>query len=187
MFLLVAHFAAPLSAQTAPDALPALAPAYPELPPTFWELHQSTLIVAGFALLAFAFLLLKTMLRPAKAVILPPETVARQALAKLQVEPEDGTVLSAVSQVLRRYVSEALNLPNSERTTGEFCAVIAGTQSIGSDLAEALASFLRECDVRKFSPSGGPASANAVCRALEFINQVEQRRERMRETKAGST
>ena len=63
------------------NVLPALAPAYGEIPPTFWEQHQTTIIIASFAVLAFAFLFVKVMLRPESPRILPPETVARQALA----------------------------------------------------------------------------------------------------------
>jgi hypothetical protein len=162
------------------NALPALIPAYGELPPTFWEQHQATLVVAGFALLAFAFLFLKTMLRPAKVVILPPEAVARQALAKLQAGPEDGNILTAVSQTLRRYVGETFNLPNHELTTSEFCAAIESNQPMGAELAGAISSFLRECDVRKFSPATASAPLNAASRALELIALVEQPRKQIK-------
>ena len=83
------------------NALTALAPAYGELPPTFWEQHQTAIIIAGFAGLAFVFLIVKTMLRPESPKILPPETVARQTLAKLQAEPEDGKILKRERWLLR--------------------------------------------------------------------------------------
>ena len=158
-----------------PDALPALAPAYGELPPTFWEQHQSAIITAGFALLAFAFFFLKVMLRPASPVILPPEVVVRQALTGLQNEPEDGEILSAVSQILRHYVSDTFNLPNHQLTTAEFCAAIAGNQQIGMELAETISSFLRDCDVRRFSPAHSATAINAVGRALEIVSRAEER------------
>ena len=161
-----------------PDDLPPLSPAYPELPPTFWEQHQTMIIVSGFAFLAFAFLLLKTMLRPDGPKILPPESMARQALNKLQNQPEDGHVLSAVSQILRRYTSETFNLPNTELTTSEFCGAISTNPQIGAELAAAIVSFLRECDVRKFSPAGGDSPMNAVQRALKLVNEAETQRAR---------
>jgi len=175
MFLLLS--ALPLFAQTSTNNLPALAPAYGELPPTFWEQHQSAIIVAGFAFLAVAFLFLRVWLRPKAPVMLPPEVVARQALVKLQNQPEDGSVLSAASQILRRYVGKAFNLPNEELTTVEFCAAIAGNPQIGTELAGTISSFLRECDVRKFSPAFSAAPLNAASRAIELVVLAEKHRE----------
>jgi hypothetical protein len=176
MFLLLVFFSWSVSAQSFTNALPALAPAYGELPPTFWEQHQSAILVAGFALLAFAFFILKVTLRPASPVIPPPEVVARQALAKLQRQPEDGNVLSEISQCLRRYVVTALELPIGELTTAEFSAAIAGSEKIGAELAQTIAGFLRECDARKFSPANSATPLNAATRALELVEQAEKRR-----------
>ena len=158
------------------NALPALAPAYGELPPTFWEQHQATIIVIGFAALALVFFFFKTMLRRKSPVILPPEVVARQALAKLKNQPEDGNVLSAASQILRRYVSETFNLPDTGLTTAEFCSAIESNPLFGPELAAILSSFLRECDVRKFSPANSASPLNAVNRELELVGQIEKRR-----------
>ena len=131
------------------NALPLLAPAYGELAPTFWEQHQFTIIFAGFAFIALAGLFLCIWLRPKTPVVLPPDVLARQTLARLQLQPESGILLSEVSQCLRRYCSDTFNLPNQELTTAEFCAVIAGSPQIRAGLAERLSGFLRECDVRK--------------------------------------
>jgi hypothetical protein len=158
------------------DALTTLVPAYGELPPTFGEQHQGPIIVASSAVIAFAFLFLKVMLRPEIKIALPSETVARQALVKLQREPEDGNCLSAVSQILRRYVSEAFNLPNHELTTAEFCRAIESNPQIGVEPAGIVSSFLRECDVQKFSPAKSAPTINAASRALELVNEIEKRR-----------
>jgi hypothetical protein len=155
------------------NALPVLAPAYGELPPTFWEQHQSAIIVVGFAFLAVAFLFLRAWLRPEKPVILPPEVLARQALIKLQPQPEDGRILSEATQILRRYVSESFNLPNHELTTAEFCAAIEASPQIRAELAGTISNFLRECDVRKFSPANSAAPLNAASRAMELVVLAE--------------
>jgi hypothetical protein len=157
------------------NSLPALAPACGELPPAFWEQHQTTIIIGCFAFLAFVFLFVKTLLRPEIPKMLPPETVARQALAQLQNQPEDGSALSLISQILRRYVGESFNLPDQELTTTEFCAAIAGNPQIGMELAESISGFLRECDVRKFSPASGASPLNAASRVLELVEQAEKR------------
>ena len=61
------------------NALPALAPAYGELPPTFWEQHQSTIIVGGFAFLAVASLFLRVWLRPEPSDFAAGSSGARSA------------------------------------------------------------------------------------------------------------
>lgn len=172
--LLASLLSLPLAVAAAgTNDLPALAPAYPELPPTFWQQHQTTLIVAGFTFLAVGLLFLKTMLRPESPTIPPPEAVARQALAKLQNEPEDGNVLSAASQILRRYISKTFKLPANEPTTAEFCAIIGTHPQIGAELAGAIAGFLHECDVRKFSLTYSATPIGAVQRALDFVARIE--------------
>jgi hypothetical protein len=170
MFLLLSAWS--LHSQT--NAPPALIPAYPELSPTFWQQHQSSIIVAGFALVAFVVLLLITMRRREKRRVLPPEVVARQALARLQNEPEDGIVLSAVAQILRRYTSDRLGLPSGELTTAEFISALVRSDKTVVELGESISGFLRECDVRKFSPMNNAAPLKAVQRALEFVEQVEK-------------
>jgi hypothetical protein len=158
------------------NALPALVPAYGEMPPTFWEQHGTLVIVGGFAFVILAMLVLWKLFQPKPAVILPPEFLAREALAKLIGRPEDGKLLSDVSQILRRYVIAAFNFPAAEMTTAEFCAALAGNEKIGAELAGSISNFLRECDDRKFSTSPFAAPLNAAARALEILNLAEQRR-----------
>jgi hypothetical protein len=162
--------------QTNSGTLPALVPPYGELPPRFWEQHQAPIIVIGLAFLAVVFLFVKTMLRPEAKVILPPKVVAGQALAKLQSQPEDGKVLSEVSQILRRYAIAAFELPAVEQTTAEFCEVISGNEKIEAELAQAVSGFLRECDERKFSMTNSTAPLNAAVRAAKLVNLAEQHR-----------
>lgn len=171
MFLVLS--ALPCCAQADPSALPPLAPAYGELPPTFWERHQYPIILVGVALLAVAVPILRVWLRPATPVVLPPEVLARQALGKLSARPEDGNLLSEVSQILRRYVSRALELPSGEMTTAEFCATLVAGGKIKPELVESLSCFLHECDQRKFSPLPVAAPVHGARRALEFVAAVE--------------
>ena len=173
MFLLFSTL--PLYAQSDTNAAPMLAPAYGELPLTFWEQHQAAILVAGFAFLGFALLSLTLWLRPQTEVILLPEVVARQALAKLQGRPEDGKLLSEISQILRRYIATVLKFPSAEMTTTECYAALSTNPAIGSELARAIASFLRECDNRKFSPAPSAAPFGGTDRALELIKLTERR------------
>jgi hypothetical protein len=170
---LVAAVAAKAADTNAP---PMLAPAYGEMPTTFWAPHQSAIIAGGLAGLAFVFLLIKVMLRPKSNVLLPPEVLARQTLAKLQTQPEDGKLLTEISQTLRRYIVAVFALPADEMTTAEFCAALTGAEKIGTGLAKSVSRFLAECDERKFSTAPAVAPLNAAARALEIVTLAEQRR-----------
>jgi hypothetical protein len=172
----LASLSSSLSAQNSPtNALPPLAPAYGEIPPTFWEQHGYALLLAGFGLIALASVVVGIRLRPQPPVVAPPEMLAREILAKLRRQPESGQGLSEVSQTLRRYLLAAFGFPAGEMTTSEFCAALAGSEKVGAELAQAVASFLRECDLRKFAPVDAAAPFEAAARALEIIDQAELR------------
>jgi len=167
-------------AQNDTNVLPALAPAYPEIPPTFWQKQReiakehsiATSIIVSF-LSAFVTTLLWPILKPKPVPPPPPETVAREALAKLVGREEDGNVLSEVSQILRRYIAATLGLPEGERTTTEFYGVLAQAKDVDLALGKELGQFLRECDARKFAVAKPTDSLHAVARALEFVKRFE--------------
>ncbi len=171
--LLLAFAVLPVCAQPGTNAPPALAPVYGEIPPSFWEQHGAMMVVAGLVFVALLAWLMWKLLQPKPARQIPPAVLAREALAKLRSRPEDGMLLSEVSQILRRYVGAAVKLPNGELTTAEFCAVIAGNKALGAELSQKIFSFLRECDVRKFSPANAAAPVDAVPRALELVVLIE--------------
>jgi hypothetical protein len=123
------------------------------------------------------------MTRPKPALVVPPQVEARSALDSLRGLPEDGRVLSRVSQVLKRYITAAFGLPGEELTTTEFAQAIAAEERVGPELSRIATEFLRECDQRKFAPGRsapapvpeGPA-AGAVAKALGIIDVAESRR-----------
>jgi len=180
MFLGVFFHAFSLSAQTPPNALPPLAPAYGEIRPGFWEQHGTAILVAGFLLMVLAGGIAWLISHPKPLPVAPPEIVARDALVKLRAQPENGVVLSKISQALRRYVMAAFNLPPGEPTSAEFAAMLEGNDRIGAGLAQTIPNFLRECDQRKFSPADPAAPLNAADRALEIVAAAEQQRARLR-------
>jgi len=180
MFLLSILFTFPAFTQTATNALPALAPPYGELPPTFEERFnpatksgQAILLFIGVLAVLLFFVIWKK-LHPPPPTAPTAETVAREALTKLLRQPEDGKRLSEISQILRRYVIAALELPAAELTTAEFSAALAGRENTGAALAQTIASFLRECDKRKFSAGSVSEPCNAASRALELVALVEK-------------
>jgi hypothetical protein len=116
-----------------------------------------------------------------KPVALPaPEAVARQALDPLRRQPEEGVLLSRVSQVLRHYLIAAFGLPPEELTSTEFCGVLGENQGVGPELAAGIAEFLRRCDERKFAPAVPQPALGAVEQALAFIKAAEQRLTQLR-------
>ena len=161
-------------AQMATNDQPTLVPAYGEIPPTFWEQQKAVVIIGVCALLMLAALVVWKIFNPKPAPVLPPGKIAREALAKLQSQPEEGKLLSEVSQILRRYVGAVFDFPGGEMTTVEFCGAISRHEKIGTELSGAIASFLRECDVRKFSLKNSATPGNVVIRALEIIAAAEK-------------
>ena len=87
-------------------------------------------------------------------------------------------MLSEVSQILRRYVGTVFGFPGGEMTTAEFCTAISRHEKIGTEFSGVIASFLRECDVRKFSLKNSATPVNAVQRALELVDQTQKVRDR---------
>ncbi len=174
MSLLLAFSATPAFAQTPTNALSALIPAYGEIPPTFWELNATVVSIDVIVLLAVAVAVAWEIFRTKPAPVLPPEKIVRDALARRRSQPEDGKLLSEVSQILRRYVGAVFEFPGGEMTTAEFCTRISQHEKIAPELAQTISDFLRECDVRKFSPANSTVSLDAVQRAGRFVAQIQQ-------------
>lgn len=157
------------------DELPKLNPPLGEIPPSYWELHGNT--VTGLCVVALLLVGLGVwlLLRPKPVVPVPPAVEARKALEALTNRPEDGAVLSRVSQVLRHYIQAAFELPPGELTTAEFCRQMEGQERIGNELSGTIAKFLHQCDDRKFAPTSQP-ELGAVAQARCLLEQVESRK-----------
>ncbi len=160
----------------ASDDIPPLHPLRPEITLTFWERYGARIIGGSVLLLAGAGAVVWRLTRPKPTEILPPEVRARQELEPLRRLPENGAVLTRVSQVLRRYCAEVFELPPVELTTTEFCQSITSVEMIGPELGTALSDFLHRCDQRKFAPEP-PPPLDAVEQALKLIARAQERRE----------
>jgi hypothetical protein len=176
--------ALPLFAQSSAsldDDSPKLLPPYGELPLTFWEQHGLSVLIAGIVLAVIASCIVWWVRRPKPEPIVPPEVRARAALTALLHQSEDGNLLSNVSQILRRYVIAAFELPPGEPTTSEFCRTIESNDNIGQELSAKLANFLRECDERKFSAQNLAEPMRAASSALELVDVAESHRAKLRQ------
>ena len=158
------------------DAFPKLFPPYSEIPPTFWEQHGAATLILSFIGAMLLGLAVWLWLRPKPKVALPPSVQARNELETLRLRSEDGSLLSEVSRIIRRYFSNAFQLSPGELTTAEFCRALAVTPSVDAELAGSVSEFLHRCDEQKFSPGNSALPLNAVQQALTFVETAEARR-----------
>jgi hypothetical protein len=157
------------------DDLPKLRPPRAEMPPTFWEKYELWAILGSIVVLALIATMVWLLTRPKPPIIVPPGIRAKQALDLLLTRPEDGVVLSQVSQITRHYITEAFALPSGELTTAEFCRLIASHEGLGPELAGTISEFLRRCDERKFRPSPPSSPMAAVATAYKILESAEAR------------
>jgi len=158
------------------DDIPPLRPPHAEILPGFWEQYGLWVTIFGLLLLALLAAAAWFLTRPGPPVVVPPEVQARAVLEPLRQQPEDGALLSRVSQVLRHYVAAAFDLPAGELTTSEFCRAIDGHARIGPEISAAVSEFLRQCDQRKFSLPLSAPPLSAVPQALKLIELAQARR-----------
>ena len=161
------------------DKIPPLKPPRGEIPPTFWEQHGIALTLSGIGAVLVLAVLVSFVTRPKPAAAIPPIMVAREALNSLRSRPEDGLVISRVSQVIRRYIAAEFSLGPEELTTTEFSRLVTGNEKVGLELGNRLSGFLRDCDQRKFSPTIPTPPLNAVSTASELLDQAENRKKRL--------
>lgn len=167
------------------EEIPPLRPPRPEMPPTFWEANRGWVIGGSAALVVVISAGIWWLRRPARVTPVPPEVRARQELAPLRGQPETGEVLSRVSQIVRRYVSTAFDLHQGELTTADLArAMTARQETIGAQLANNIAGFLRVCDERKFAPPAQRPPLGAADEAGKLVETVEARRAELREAEA---
>ena len=171
------------------NALPLLLPPYEEIPPNLSEQlqivtaqHPVSFGLAGLGIIIVLAFGGWMVLRPRPKVMIPPAVQARQALEILRHQPEDGTALSHVSQIVRNYFIAAFQLPPGEFTTAEFSRALSDHEQIGAELSTAATNFLRDCDAKKFSATANPAPADAASRALQLVAQAEQWRAQIRQS-----
>ena len=162
------------------EQIPPLAPPHPAIPPGFWEMHGTLVLVLGVAVLATLVMGAWFLLRPRPTLPLAADAHARQSLEPLRDKTEDGQVLSRVSQATRRYFSEAFGLGAGEMTTSELAASLAREPAGTPELATSVSGFLRACDERKFKPGATPEPLQAVSKALGLIEEGEKRLAQLR-------
>lgn len=157
-----------------------LAPAHPEIPPSFWEAYGVWLILGALLLIGIAVLLGWLWLRPKTPTAIPIEVLTREKLSSLRQRPDDGQTLSEISRCFRNYLAVAFELPPEEMTTSEFCQLLSRSEKVNPKLATQAGEFLRHCDEVKFAPTAAPARMGAAESALQLVDAGEARRAQLR-------
>ena len=160
--------------------IPPLRPALAEMPPTVWDQYGVLIVVLSILGVGLLGTAIWWLLQPKPHVPVPIEIQTRHELEQLRKQTEDGKTISQVSQVLKRYIAVAFELPSGEMTTAELSRAAAGSQKVGNGLAARIGDFLRQCDEQKFSPAG-EAQSSAGARALELFQAGEARRAELRQ------
>lgn len=168
------------------DDIPPLRPIRPEIPPGFYEQYGGWVWAGAILLVALALAAVWWFRRPRPLPSVPPEAAVRAALEPLSREPEDGAVLSRVSQAFRRYVAAAFDLGQGEMTTGDVTRAVGAAPQLGEELPRQITGFLARCDERKFAPpTGAVAPLGAASEALRLVDAAEARRAELRAEAAG--
>lgn len=157
---------------------PALRPPRGEIDPTFLEKHGWLVAIIAFAAIVAIALLVILLCRPKRKRIESPEALARRSLMALQNRSEDGALIMQVSQIFRRYVIFAFELPAGELTTAELNQALEPLPKTDPALVTAIGDFLRRRDEEKFAPHSRPPQLHAASRALELLEKIEVHRRR---------
>ena len=155
--------------KTARDAPP------PELSPPA-AAGPSWLPWAGLAAVVLALAAVAWGLRRRRSAqkVLPPDQWAMGELRRLEsnglTDRSSAAYHTALSDVVRRYLTERFDLPATRRTTAEFLETVARTGRLSAEQQALLRDFLERCDLAKFAPVGASAEegreAAALARAL---------------------
>lgn len=113
----------------------------------------TALIVVALGLLLYLGWRERRRRRPAPAVrVTPPhERARRRLLEALGLIAEAKPFVIAVSDALRMYLEERFSFHAPERTTEEFLVELQSTDLLLAEQKDALADFLRRCDLVKFA------------------------------------
>ena len=155
--------------------LGSLRPPRGELLPGFWEQYGAWVIFLSVLLVAAVGVAIWFVTRPKAIAPVPWFIQARRELEPLLQQTEDGALLSRISQILRRHIASAFELPLDEATTSEFSRALTQSEKVGPELSNELTELFRDCDFRKFASSVPPGPSRAAERALKLIERAEMR------------
>jgi hypothetical protein len=116
-------------------------------------------------------------LRNKVITIAPPEDKYLEELSQgVDLKSHNaGEAFSALSKILRRYLSERYHIPALEVTTHEITSELSKL-AVSEKIIEQVQEALQSCDVAKFS--GGQAESGALDRAYTLVEDILNRNKR---------
>jgi hypothetical protein len=158
-------------------AIPDLQPIEELLPPTFWEQHRNTILLGSLLTIVIAVAVVWWFRRMRPAVKLPPAEIARAALQKLELGPDNGYLAGLVLKALQKYLRAAIStLPRGELTVDEIIPQLQKEKSLTPELKQEIAALLRQCEQCHFFSGRLETSGKLATRALDVIGKIEAAR-----------
>jgi hypothetical protein len=156
-----------------------LRPPHAEFRPGFWEQHGAWFVAAAIVVLGAAAFWITRLRQPASVPVTPPEEIARRALEPLRGRTEDAALTAQVSQIIRKYVISAFDLPPDELTSGELIKSLQANRQVVPELIDVVGNFLKQCDERKFGPPPTADRTDTVAVASQLIADIESHLRKM--------
>lgn len=152
--------------------IPPLIPPRDLLPLSPWD--QQGWVVTGLSLLGlvvvgFGWWWLR---RPKPVPGLSLDQQIRRTLESWRHRPEDASLQTEVSQLLRCFAVEVFALPQEAMTTEELERALATRPETCAECRQAMILFLRESDHHRFSSSSRAPQTNLVLEALELVDRI---------------
>lgn len=155
------------------DAIPDLRPAEESLPPTFWEQHGQTILLAGLTVVLVLTLLILWRRRKLPAASVSPEQIARETLRKLEGAPDNSVLAGLVLHALRQYIPAALVWPPGELTADEIVLRLNSEKKLATELNAEIIILLQQCEQRHFFSGQLKEAGRLAARALAVVKKIE--------------
>ena len=176
---------APGPGPATPSGPPAETDPFPQMEKTLaptgvpWPDWAWWLIIAGaiVVLLVVLWLLIRLARRQAATLPLTPRAIAQRELQALRanvtgMDPYAFAV--AVSDVLRAFISAQFSLRATSQTSPEFLTEISGSKKFSEADHALLATFLEQCDLRKFARVDASDNEALLASASAFVESASQ-------------
>jgi len=152
-----------------------------KLPPTevpwpdwaWWVIGAVALVLLALLIWLIIWLVRRKM----TTVPLTPRAIAQRALDALRanVQAQDAYAFAvSVSDVLRTFISAQFSLRATSQTSPEFLAEISGTTRFTEADRALLATFLEQCDLRKFARVEASDNEALLNSASAFVESASQ-------------
>lgn len=155
-------------------AIPALQSIEEPLPPTPWEQHGASTLLAISLGIALAAIAIRWFRSPRSKALPSPADQAREALDPIATGPGTQASAGIVLQTVRHYLPATIpGLPRGELTASELINALQTRAGLNPDLIGQIRTLLQDSEALHFSCSAAGSASQLATRALHLIDQVE--------------